>query len=370
MSNKKKFHCIFPVGQNVHLIKDVGMIPFMLHKEGYYDSSISFYENESNLPYLLSDVKGLKYKRISKIFKNEDYNIFIFLLCNFWKLDIVMMFHPSFKKLLLANLFHFLSFGALKFYFKLDINESVFDTDFSQNIKNNIKKMLFRRIDLITVETNKINKFLNEKTYIKSKLLPNGFKSEEMKSLPTEKENLFITVGRIGSYSKDTETLLRAIQNLELLDWKFLIIGPIEEDFKTKIDEFFSENPKLTASVFFLGSISDRKKLNEYYKKSKVFVLSSRYESFGLVIVEALSQGNFIVSTDLIPSREIADSAGYGKFYPIEDDVSLRCILQDIIHQKYLLPSPQSIENYANENYNWSVIVTKLYNMLEKNNLS
>ena len=102
---KKKFHCLFPVGQNVHLIKDVGMIPYMLYKEGFYEATISFYEDQKKLPYLNDEVKGLKYKKIKKYFGNEDVNIFIFLIQNFWKMNIVMMFHPSFKKILLSYFF-------------------------------------------------------------------------------------------------------------------------------------------------------------------------------------------------------------------------------------------------------------------------
>ncbi|RXM50112.1 MULTISPECIES: hypothetical protein [unclassified Chryseobacterium] len=129
---KKKFHCIFPIGQNVHLIKDVGMIPYMLQKEGYYESYISFYEKAENLPYLKNEVKGLNYKSIKKIFKREDLNIFCYLFSNFRSMDYVMMFHPSFMKIFISFLFKILSFNRLKFYFKMDLDDSIFESNITR----------------------------------------------------------------------------------------------------------------------------------------------------------------------------------------------------------------------------------------------
>ena len=72
----KKFLCLFPRGRNIELVKDVGMIPFMLQKEGYYKSYIAFYKDMEELPYLKTEVKGLNYLRVSQTFKNEEWNTF------------------------------------------------------------------------------------------------------------------------------------------------------------------------------------------------------------------------------------------------------------------------------------------------------
>ncbi|WP_246745114.1 glycosyltransferase [Thiospirochaeta perfilievii] len=49
-------------------------------------------------------------------------------------------------------------------------------------------------------------------------------------------------------------------------------------------------------NVYFVGMLS-REKIIEYYNKSDVFILSSNFESFGVVIIEALSQGLPVIST-------------------------------------------------------------------------
>lgn len=365
MSVKKRFHCIFPVGENVHLIKDVGMLPYMLQKEGFYESSISFYESEENLPYLNSEVKGLKYIKLAKIFENEDYNIFWFLLRNFWKFDFVMMFHPSLKKLLIANFFKFITFNQMKFYFKLDLDVRSTKFSFKKNLKFAVKKFLFSNVHLTTVETEGINNFLNTNTYIKSILLPNGYKVEDL-SPNIEKENIFITVGRIGTYQKNTESILDACKKIKLSNWKFYIIGPIEDEFYVKIESFFFENPHLKDKVFFIGNVAEREKLMEYYSKSKVFVLTSRYESFGLVLLEALAHGNLVVSTDLVSSREITNDGKYSILYPVGDNERLSMILQSVINGSVHFPSQKEMRDYIINTYDWSMITKTLYSLLEK----
>lgn len=363
---RKRFHCIFPIGQNIHLIKDVGMIPYMLQKEGYYESYISFYEKEENLPYLKNEVKGLNYKSIKKIFKSDDLNIFIFLFSNFRRMDYVMMFHPSFNKIFICFLFKILSFNRLKFYFKLDLDESIFESDVTRKtFVNSIKKKLYNYTALFTVETKRITDFLNNGSYYNTKYLTNGFININSSTSPVKKENILLTVGRIGSYQKNTEVLLDAIKNINLLDWKVIIIGPIEESFIPMVDEFFLSNPSLKQNVYFLGNISDRAQLEEYYQKSKVFVLTSRYESFGLVLVEALAHGNFLVSSDLLPAQEISSFGKFGELFPIGDSQKLSSILKSIIDEKMNLPSKESTIAYAEENYNWSVLVKRLYELLE-----
>ena len=68
----------------------------------------------------------------------------------------------------------------------------------------------------------------------------------------------------------------------KLSNWKLKLIGPIEEEFKEYINNFYNENPNLKNIVEFTGPIYDRKQLADEYNKAKIFCLTSRYESFGL----------------------------------------------------------------------------------------
>ncbi|AZB10282.1 glycosyltransferase family 1 protein [Chryseobacterium sp. G0162] len=361
---KKKFHCIFPIGQNVHLVKDVGMIPYMLQKEGYYESYISFYEKPENLPYLKNEVKGLHYKPIKKVFKNEDLNIFLFLLCHFWSMNYIMMFHPSFKKILISFLFKILSFNRLKFYFKMDANDAFLNEKFyPKSINYKIRNFLYNKTGKFTVETNKVANFINEFSYINVSFLPNGFIKSSKNNTP--KENRLLWVGRVSGEEKGIKYFLSALSNIDLKNWKVDIVGPYDSSFSETIDNFFLNAPGLKGKIEFTGNISSRELLDEYYAKSKIFVLTSKYESFGLVLVEALAHGNFLVSSDLLPAQEISSFGKFGELFPIGDSQKLSSILQDIIDEKMHLPSAESIMEYAEQNYDWRVLVKRLYELLE-----
>lgn len=79
-----------------------------------------------------------------------------------------------------------------------------------------------------------------------------------------------------------------------------------EEELLTKktVEETISKN-KLQAKVKFLGFISDRKQLSEYYKKTDIFLLPSRYEPFGLTTMEAMGCGAVTFVSRVAGSREI-----------------------------------------------------------------
>ena len=59
MLKNKRFCTIFPPAENVHLLKDVGMIPYVLYKEYGYNSTIACFNN-GTYPALNGEVKGLK----------------------------------------------------------------------------------------------------------------------------------------------------------------------------------------------------------------------------------------------------------------------------------------------------------------------
>lgn len=361
---KKKFITIFPNGKNIHLVKDVGMIPYMLHKEGFYDSTIAFYENENELPYLKTEVNGLQYKRVKKKFKHEDLNIFFFSLTHLFEYDVIMTFHPHIKKVLLLILIKFLSFGKIKLYCKLDESDNIFLQKYNKkSFAFKFKKVVFSYIDLISSESTLINNYINKESFMKTKCIPNGFVEKNYEN--NIKENIILTVGRIGTIQKDNCTLLKALSDVNLKNWNVIIAGPIEKNFYKDIDDFYKSNPNLKSKVRFLGNISDRNELDNIYAKAKIFVLTSLWEGFPLVFPEAIANGCYVISTNLSPAFDITDNEKFGKVFPIGDYKKLSLIFQDIIDCKILIPESNEIKKFANKNFNWKSIVSNIYKELE-----
>lgn len=70
-----------------------------------------------------------------------------------------------------------------------------------------------------------------------------------------------------------------------------------DERRKTK-DENIKNNYVWKSEKYRIEFLGFRKDIEELYKKSEIFVLSSRYEGFGLVLIEAMSQGCAPVACD------------------------------------------------------------------------
>src|SRR5690625_7627691 len=93
--------------------------------------------------------------------------------------------------------------------------------------------------------------------------------------------------------------------------------------------------------------------------KAYLFVLSSKWEGFGNVLVEALACGCSVVSTDCPGGpREILDNGKYGKLVPVGDaDEMAKAILSSLesptnkktlINRGYEFTKEKSVNEYLN----------------------
>ncbi|WP_010589525.1 glycosyltransferase family 4 protein [Acinetobacter parvus] len=204
---------------------------------------------------------------------------------------------------------------------------------------------------------------MNNESYLKTRYLPNGFLN--INKFNNIKEKTIITVGRLGTKEKDTEVFLRALENMDLNDWKVKFIGPIDEKFYHVVEKFYANNPSLKNKVYFLGNIDDRDMLLQEYMKAKVFVLTSNSEGFPLVLTEAISNGCYIVSTDLAPVYDVTNNLEFGEVFSIGDFDQLAIILQKIVNDETKLPNPDDIRRFAAHNFDWNIIAESLYKYLE-----
>ena len=90
---------------------------------------------------------------------------------------------------------------------------------------------------------------------------------------------------------KDHETLIRASK---LLPQEYRIIFVGEGERMEEVQNYARENG--SASILFLGRRAD---VPSIMKASDVFVLSSKWEGFGLVVVEAAATGLPVVASDV-----------------------------------------------------------------------
>ena len=383
MKQKPTFVTVFTETENFHLVKDVGQLPYFMYKTEGYDATLISYQNNVEYPFIDQEVNGLKLNFIP--------NKGRFL---YFELGILYYLFNHSKSIAVLNLFHFKKDHILylliyklvnpqgKAYIKLDMDILFFKNYnaflFSNYaLKNFILKALtswiFKLTDLFSVETDQAKDYLlNVYPELQNKLIciPNGVDNLYLdKEIPIkafqEKENIILTVGRIGTHQKNTELLLDALKITDLKDWKVYILGPIEESFKKYIADFYKEYPQLENKVIFTGNITDRKELFDWYNRSKIFCLSSRYEGFPIAFSEALYFGNYLISSPVSSAEHITSKGKYGTDARADAHEFSKAI-QNSIEPGFLSSQRyEEIRRFSKDNFTWPGIVKKLADQIK-----
>ena len=116
----------------------------------------------------------------------------------------------------------------------------------------------------------------------------------------------FLAVGRFSHRHKGFDLLIEAFNIFakDNKEWTLDIVGEgVEEPLYRKMITDYKLEERITLHPF-------TNYIQEYYTKAQVYVLSSRWEGFGLVLVEAMAHGLPIVSSDLPTSKEIMGNFG------------------------------------------------------------
>lgn len=114
------------------------------------------------------------------------------------------------------------------------------------------------------------------------------------------KQKVVLAAGRVDNWHyKGFDLLMRAwgkvMMDNSLKDWTLQIAGVWRNEQSKAFLETIARDAGCLDSVEFLGFQND---MLPVYQRSSVFVLSSRYEGFGLVLIEAMSQGCACVAAD------------------------------------------------------------------------
>lgn len=371
----KRWVTLFEKTENFHLIKDVGQIPYQMHSYFGYDSSIVTYHNNGSYPYLEDEVKGLKLEFIPKIKLGRfSLSALIYLFFNAKKIDVLHLFHHREKTYLNFLVYKWRNPKGIAFL-KSDMGlNSIREYEGfvpKKRPKYALRQWLFNKalpkMDVITVETQEGHEYASAcypQYADKIFFMTNGMNVERMYQLAPlkpfeQKENIILTVGRIGSPEKNHEMLLSALEKLDFGEWKAVFIGPIEKKFEKNIELFYTRNPHLKDRVVFTGAIFDRQLLFDWYARSKIFCLTSIEESFGFVLIEAMAYGDYILTTPVSSANEITSNQTIGQI--IQDEGELVSSLTMLIKSDAVVAKTgEKAIKKVKESYDIRMLLTKL----------
>ncbi|MBK3497124.1 glycosyltransferase family 4 protein [Viridibacillus sp. YIM B01967] len=198
-----------------------------------------------------------------------------------------------------------------------------------------LDRWMYKQYDQIiaisTATKDNLSRYLPE-TYSKIIVIENGIDFKQYEEATPIDRNLIISdiqdndkiILMVAAMreQKDPETLIRAS---ELLPSHYHILFVGEGEYFASVKAYAKKYSE--QNIHFLGSRSD---VPNIMKSVDVFVLSSKYEGFGLVTVEAMASGLPVLASDIPGLREVVQEVG-GEVFEAGNEKVLAQKIQRII---------------------------------------
>jgi glycosyltransferase involved in cell wall biosynthesis len=167
----------------------------------------------------------------------------------------------------------------------------------------------------------------------------------------------FLFVGRLVR-QKAVDVLLDALAALSEVNlW---IVG--EGNERSALEDQASKLG-IAERVFFLGIRND---VSSLMRTADCFVLPSRYEGFGMVLIEAMAAGLPCVVSDFSAAQELLRDGVSGLIVPRDDPRALTTAMRGIAQQPKYAASLAEAATHDVERFSIARHVSKLLNVLEK----
>ncbi len=263
-------------------------------------------------------------------------------------------FHPLYLRRFLSRVFVFVYDRFLKFFID----------------------QLFSKIILITSSEKKYFKHVPPRKLVS---IPNGVENEMFKKVSSrlkkkikrkyglkDSEKKILYVGRIHP-TKGIDFLLKVLKELIKKDkkYKLVLVGPLKNDyyFSSLLD--FIKNNDLEKYIVFTGFVSEIEK-TALYDVCDIFFLPSKYEPFGIVILESFARGKPVVSVESDGPRYLIKEGVNGFLVRYGDVDSAVNYIETLIQNKGLYKRISSNNRKKAREFVWDKIVDKLIKVYEE----
>lgn len=289
----------------IHLVNDL--------KSNFYPEFFKNLDNKDIDHVVISSYTNLKYSDINEFqhFKckiiHRYYFFKIFKIFNFFYLLKILYIKRKNKNIIHCHNTNLEGFFALIifFIFKIKYVVTLRNTDINYTRTNFLTSFIYnltlKYSSNIIVKTVPYSKFIPSKYTSKLVMIPNGLNNfwiNNLNCVSSQKKvsEPFIIVIVADFYSnKNIDILIYAVKNLIIngFNIKLRIAGNKIGD---SVEFYSSLIKKYNSFVEYVGILNNNSLLN-FYRSADIFCMCSKNETFGLVYLEALSQGIPIVYT-------------------------------------------------------------------------
>lgn len=223
-----------------------------------------------------------------------------------------------------------------------------------------------KQLDYLVLVSNSLRAFY-EKELIKSKCqvvyIPNVIEGIPEKIAPLDEKRL-VSVGRL-SQEKGFIDLLKMFNILhkDYPDWRLDIIGDGVE--KDKLEKYIKDHD--LEKVVLLHGFRDKEYIDEILQKSAIYLLTSYTESFGIVLIEAMSHGVPCIAFDSAEgARELIQSGKNGYLIKNRSYSAFLKKVEDLINKKSERRKIGRVSREGVKKYTCEVVKEQWIDLIEK----
>ncbi len=149
---------------------------------------------------------------------------------------------------------------------------------------------------------------------------------------------------------------------------RLIVVGRGNKDYKAKCIEYAKKQNVLDKIIYF--EAFEQKELSELYKISDIFLLPTKYEIFGMVLLEAMYFGIPIITTKNGGSTTVIKDGKNGFIRENDNHKQWLDIINKVLENKVMA---QNIKDKSQEtiknNYTWDKLVEKIIKIYNEEGL-
>jgi glycosyltransferase involved in cell wall biosynthesis len=134
--------------------------------------------------------------------------------------------------------------------------------------------------------------------------------------------------------------------------------GILIDNFKKMAKDLY-----IDSKCKFYGEIS-RNDIEDFYSKLDLFILPSRYETFGIVLIEAMACGIPVIATMCGGPQDIV-TPSTGILIKVDNFEELKTAILSM-SENIGSYNRETIRNYANENFGKEVFIKRISNLCQE----